>query len=334
MRTALPHSNSQGGAIPTDRLRACAVWGASRAARALHAGFRRSREGGFGILMYHRVSRRPAGLAAPTYNVTPEQLRTQLGGLLERGYEPWLLAKVLAVHQAGETVPANVFVVTFDDGYENNLSAALPVLEELEVPATIFLATAFLDSNAPFPSDDWSLAGSPSVRPESWRPLTTGQCDELLASGLIELGAHTHTHGFFAGREDVFRADLGECLQVLERTFGIHNPPFAFPFGITTPGLVEVARELGVSCALTTRFACVLAESDPFAWGRFNVAAGDSPAIIAAKLAGWYEPVAASIRAMKRPLASLLRGSNSPCEVGNDASVPVPPHTLEEAAQR
>jgi peptidoglycan/xylan/chitin deacetylase (PgdA/CDA1 family) len=306
MRHPVDNASMPGGAIRANRLRDCAIWGASRAALALHSIFRRNRIAGFGILMYHRVARRTPGLPGPTYSVTPEQLRRQLAGLIDRGYEPWPLARMLEVQRAGRPTPKNVFVVTFDDGYENNLTAGLPVLRELNVPATVFLATAYLDRAEPFPSDDWQLAGSASVPAEAWRPLSTRQCDDLLASGLIELGAHTHTHGFFAGREEAFRKDLALCLDVLRERFGICNPPFAFPFGITTPTLVQVARELGVSCALTTRFACNAAGSDRFDWGRFNVASDDSAAILAAKLAGWYEPVAASIRTLKQPLARLL----------------------------
>lgn len=334
MHSSGDNSQVSSGAIPTDRLRACAVWGASRAALALHAAFRRSRTGGFGILMYHRVARRAAGLAAPTYNVTPGQLRSQLAGLLARGYEPWPLAKVLAAHQAGETIPAHVFVVTFDDGYANNLTSGLPILQELGVPATIFLATAFLDSANAFPSDDWSLAGSTSVPANAWRPLTTRQCDELLASELIELGAHTHTHGFFAGREEAFREDLAQCLDVLREKFGIRSPSFAFPFGITTPGLVRVARELGVSCALTTRCACITPDCDPFDWGRFNVVADDSAAILAAKLAGWYEHVAASLRAVKHPLARLMGRGHIPQPTAEKSTARHTAIELEEVGQR
>jgi peptidoglycan/xylan/chitin deacetylase (PgdA/CDA1 family) len=338
MLASSDNSSVRSGAIASDRLRNCAVWGASRAALALHTAFRRARTRGFGILMYHRVAQCSAGLAPPTYSVSPEQLHTQLAGLIARGYQPWPLAKALDVYQAGDTVPANAVVVTFDDGYENNLTAALPVLRELGVPATIFLATAFLDSADPFPSDDWSLAGSTRVPTDSWRPLTSRQCEELLASGLIELGAHTHTHGFFAGRGETFREDLGQCLDVLRARFGIQQPSFAFPFGITTPELVQVARQSGVSCALTTRFACVTPGTDPFQWGRFNVVGSDSPAILAAKLAGWYEPVAGSIRSIKRPLARLLGRGQSAETVASaatdfDAAVHLSSE-LEEVGQR
>src|SRR5579862_1440786 len=47
-----------------------------------------------GILMYHRTTPVPAGLPRPTFNVTPDRLRLQLAGLLDRGYRPWPLRDV------------------------------------------------------------------------------------------------------------------------------------------------------------------------------------------------------------------------------------------------
>ncbi len=145
---------------------------------------------------------------APTWNVTPARFRAQIQGLLARGYRPWPLRKVLAYHDAGQSIPPQTFVVTFDDGYENVYQQAFPVLREHDVPATVFLATAYLDSHGPFPFDDWPCAGAPGVPAETWRPLTTAQCEEMLASGLVELGSHTHVHADFRNRPEDFRRDL------------------------------------------------------------------------------------------------------------------------------
>ena len=263
----------------------------------------------FGILMYHRVTNPVAGVEDPTWNVPPDRLREQLSGLLQRGFEPWHLSKVLDALERGEPIPRRVFVVTFDDGYANNLTQAYPILKELTVPATVFLATAYLNSRDPFPNDDWSGIGSASVPAEAWRPLTTAECHELRADGLIELAAHTHRHLDFRGAPDQLQADLEHCCAVLRNEFGIVRPTFAFPYGTRSlgfsgPPLLEAARAAGVRCALTTEAQLVQPGDDPFDWGRHLASDRDTAATLAAKLSGWYEWV----RDIRRNIKAALHG--------------------------
>jgi peptidoglycan/xylan/chitin deacetylase (PgdA/CDA1 family) len=286
-------------------LREGAAWALARVAGGLHAVLGDRQAGSFGILMYHRVAEHDAGVPTPTINVTPQRLREQLSGLLDRGFEAWPLERLLAANVAAREIPAKVFTVTFDDGFENNLTEALPILVELNVPATVFLATAFLDSPAPFPNDNWSAAGSTSVLPQTWRPLTSRQCDQLQASGLVTLGAHTHTHQFFLDRVDDFRCDLQRSVDILRERFGVARPTFSFPFGLSSPELIAAARETGVSCGLMTRPDCVTRGSDPFRWGRFGVTTADTASTLAAKFGGWYSPLAGALRQAQRPLATL-----------------------------
>jgi len=242
----------------------------------------------FGILTYHRVTSCGKGVPPATWNVTPPRFRAQLEGLLSRGYQPWPLRQVVEFSGAGRSIPRKTFVVTFDDGYENLYRNAWPVLREFRVPATVFLATAYLDNDGPFPFDDWPAAGSEVADRASWQPLTTAQCIEMLEDGLVDLGTHTHTHAVFRGRPDALRQDLSTSLDLLRSRFGLANATFAFPFGIAGPDLAAAARQAGVLCGLTTKSALVTPRSDPFAWGRFYVAATDTSSTLAAKLDGWY----------------------------------------------
>jgi peptidoglycan/xylan/chitin deacetylase (PgdA/CDA1 family) len=267
------------------------------------AGNRRA--DGFGILMYHRIADPVPGVGAPTWNVTPAQFRRQMSGLLEHGFEAWPLSRLIEARRNLRVVPARAFAVTFDDGYQNNFTQGLPVLRDLRIPATIFLATRYLDSQEPFPFDDWPASGSELVPKESWLPLSTAECQELLSSGLIEFGAHTHSHERFIGRPDDFRADLSACLGVLEDRFGIEEPTFAFPYGAADTELLEIARDAGVACALTTAHRRVGTTDGEFGWSRFNVLNSNTPAILAAKLSGWYASVAAVRNALASPFLGL-----------------------------
>lgn len=91
------------------------------------------------ILSYHRVADKeldPWGL-----RVSPENFSRQLRVIKEFG-TPLSLSDFAKNYQIG-TVPQNPIVLTFDDGYVDNLSHALPLLNSFDVPATFFISTGY-----------------------------------------------------------------------------------------------------------------------------------------------------------------------------------------------
>lgn len=183
--------------------------------------------------------------------------------------------------------------MTFDDAYGNIYTQAWPVLRQLGIPATIFLATAYLDSDEPFPFDPWGVAYRDRVPAETYRPLRTAECLEMAASGLIEIGSHTHTHQDFRGRADAFRADVAQSIEILRDRFAIEQVLFCFPWGTTHNGfaggdLAQSAEEAGAICGVTADPGVVNHLDSPFRWGRFNVFDWDTAATLGGKLSGWY----------------------------------------------
>ena len=250
-----------------------------------------------GILMYHRVvpcDKVSSGIELPSWNVTPQQFREQLTGLLASGYQPWSLSRLVETATAGEHIPDNVFVITFDDGYANNCTHALPILKELKVPATIFLATNYIDSAEPFPFDDWSRKGLSAEHPDTWRALTMDECHQLLDSGVIEFGSHTHTHEDFRNRPEAFRTSLRASMDFLQSEFGITKPTLSLPYGIVRDGFAgptyfATAKAEGAICCLTTEEELLDPASSPFGWGRFIAEDRDSASMLAVKLDGWRD---------------------------------------------
>ena len=108
--------------------------------------------------MYHRIAPRSPGLPRPTFNVTPERFRQQIAGLQQRGYAIRPLAEMLRIQRLGLPLPARTVVLTFDDGFASVYRYAWPILRELKAPATVFLSTAFLGADAPFPFDPWGAS--------------------------------------------------------------------------------------------------------------------------------------------------------------------------------
>lgn len=104
------------------------------------------------VLAYHRV----ADPAAPgfvgysgTASATPDEFARQVAWLVDRFHPVGLGDLARAVEGAG-SLPPRPLLVTFDDGYRDNLTAALPVLERHGVPMTVFLATDHIGTDVPF----------------------------------------------------------------------------------------------------------------------------------------------------------------------------------------
>lgn len=104
------------------------------------------------ILMYHRIV--DDTLVQSRYAVSPSHFAEHLE-VLRRTRYPLALADFVRHHLAG-TLRPDAVAVTFDDGYADNLHAGKPRLAKADVPATVFLATGYLDRAGEFWWDELS----------------------------------------------------------------------------------------------------------------------------------------------------------------------------------
>ncbi len=117
------------------------------------------------ILLYHRVaepSPDPWSLA-----VTPRRFAEHLE-VLRQHARPMQLRQLSQALLNGSDLPDRSVVVTFDDGYADNLHNAKPLLERYDVPATVFLASGFIGHEREFWWDELDrLLLQPGALPES-----------------------------------------------------------------------------------------------------------------------------------------------------------------------
>jgi len=123
-------------------------------------GIARRRFGWFPtVLTYHGVH--DGSLTADhtlfsTKHVSPTDFRRQLVWL-KRHYQVISLAEVEAVVRSGRPRPG-LAAITIDDGYENNLAIAWPILRELGLPATVFITVDVIERQRPYDHDRVELA--------------------------------------------------------------------------------------------------------------------------------------------------------------------------------
>ena len=105
------------------------------------------------ILLYHRVAHVPSD--PQLLCVTPEHFAEQLEVLRKQGY-PIRLQELGCGLRDRKKLPRGV-AVTFDDGYEDNLTNAKPLLERHDVPATVFVTTGYVNQQRGFWWDELEM---------------------------------------------------------------------------------------------------------------------------------------------------------------------------------
>lgn len=198
----------------------------------------------------------------------------------------------LATGRDGDAVAGKPSVaITFDDGYEDQHSQALPILSKYGVPATFFLTTGFIDHEPAILQRFQQLLG---CGPGDITPLNWQQVHELHASGM-EIGSHTYSHRNLARlpRSEVDR-ELRTSSQVIGEKIGQKPELFAYPFGKTrvhfTAANVSSVVEAGYRAAAAVTFRAVRDSDVPFRIPRF-FADGDKLSKLQDKLTGAYEPL-------------------------------------------
>lgn len=189
------------------------------------------------LLTYHRI----AVLAEDPYQlaVTPENFRRQLDFL--RGH-----FQILPFDGAWDRGDGVRFVITFDDGYADNLENALPILREFEVPAIFFVAAGAVDAGREFP---WDGGNAPQRR--EFRTLRLGELQELAANPLALIGSHTVTHPRLSELSaEKQHEEIAGGHRRLEEQLGRKLSFFSYPFGNYqdfNADSVRICRELGLT---------------------------------------------------------------------------------------
>lgn len=266
---------------------------AAKAALARLAGrtgfLRRRLAGRLVVLTFHRV--RPDGEPAdgrPMRNLeVPVSAFRDLLRWMRRRADPvalsdWFPGEDGTAPEGTTGLPAHprrmpCFAVTFDDGWADNAVHAAPVLEELRIPATIFLSTGAVENRIPF---WWQLPGLADAEIEAMKALPPDELDrrvraapadvrkacgrefldwkqvrDLAAGGLIRFGLHGHRHALMTSLSHTAALDdICRCRTLLlSRAPEAYSPFFAWPNGNVRADLSSALASLGLRTAFSTR---------------------------------------------------------------------------------
>lgn len=254
--------------------------------------FARNEGGGARILMYHRVRpMSPGGAPFDQLTVHPERFARQMEFLVRSGAVVSLDEAITSLDTAAEGTKV---VVTFDDGYWDNIQYALPILKEFRIPATIFLTAGFCDQQIRHPR----YPKEPGRLHLDW-----DEARMLAAEPGITIGSHTVTHPHLSrlSDDDAWR-EIAESRSRIERELAMPIRHFCYPSGDFGAREAQFAERAGYTCAVTVAPGMNCGAIDRYRLLRTEVNDRDTLLDFQWKLAGAYDPIHAVLhrRRMRR----------------------------------
>ncbi|HEX7497136.1 MAG TPA: polysaccharide deacetylase family protein [Candidatus Limnocylindrales bacterium] len=211
------------------------------------------------ILIYHSLAAEAAEPYRP-YSMDPGRFAEHMEHIAAGGYETLTvgqLSAALAGHNG--SVPERPLVITFDDGFEDTYSVALPILTKLGLRSTVYVVTGQIGGKS-----RWLAPQGEGERPM----LSAGQVRDLDAAG-VDIGSHGHWH--VALDEIPFAEAVREIdtsRATLEEIVGHRVVTFAYPYGYHTGRIKRYLETTGFESACAVKQALSHPNDDRFALAR------------------------------------------------------------------
>jgi peptidoglycan/xylan/chitin deacetylase (PgdA/CDA1 family) len=195
------------------------------------------------ILGLHRVGRPPRSAKIRGLFVTPRLLSFQLHLLRFFGYRFFTLRDAIANYDKAEKIA----VLTFDDGYMDNFTAALPLLKRFGAPATVFVITGDVgkkdvvwdQAGEDLPADILDWAALAQLKENGW-----------------EIASHAHEHIHLARYDELTQEEMiRRSINEITTNLGEQPVSFAYPYGSFDETTKRVLKRNGIQLAVTTKRA-------------------------------------------------------------------------------
>lgn len=201
------------------------------------------------ILEYHMVDTHEDADSHP-YNVPPDEFAAQLDYLQQQGYTTITIMDFLRAKKGKQQLPEKPIILTFDDGYEDNYTVLLPMLEERGMTAVIFMPT--------------NLIGRPDY-------LTWEELRDMSRRGL-EIGSHTADHEPLTTFSPEGQQDQVHLSKLLMEWNGLPTVfSFSYPNGMYDDTMPALLKENEYLAAVTGDAGLNTFDTNPYLLQRTNI---------------------------------------------------------------
>jgi peptidoglycan/xylan/chitin deacetylase (PgdA/CDA1 family) len=218
------------------------------------------------ILMYHRIAT-DGPVALARFRVAPDLFATQIATLHRAGYRTVSFQDWISAMVRNEALPGKPIILTFDDGYQDFLTAAMPVLRYYGFLATVFLVAERIGGVA-----DWDAVYGEAAPLLSWQEVRT-----LQATG-TEFGCHSAVHWPMTGMHLVeLTEDAARARAILEEGLEAAVTTLAYPYGAENEFVRRFVADLGFQAAVSCEPGISRIGDDPLSLRRIEIFGGCAP---------------------------------------------------------
>lgn len=229
------------------------------------------------VLMYHRVGD-VADATEARYAIAADRFQAHMEALSRAGHGAVSIDALVDWLEGGPPVPERSFVLTFDDGFAGVHEHALPILQHLNWPCTVFLVSDLIGGHA-----RW-LAGAAASREGHQRLLNAGEIHEMQGRG-CSFHSHSRTHPSLIRLDDArLESEVSDSRQALSGMLGADVRYFAYPYGHVDDRVESTTRRAGYRAAFSTQSGFNRRGVDPFRIRRLDVFGTDTPAMLLRKI--------------------------------------------------
>lgn len=217
------------------------------------------------ILMYHSIDKD----RVDTYSaVSSINFRKQMEFIKDHNYEVVSLFDYCSLLKEDKTIPHNLVIITFDDGYKDNVKA-IEILKKYDYPVTLFIIAKEIGKEGFLSAED----------------IKSSLLDKEIT---VDVGSHTLSHAYLPDQDrSTIKKEIFESKKILEDDFSKKVEIISYPIGGFNREVLKDVKEAGYLCACATNrgFSRKL---DRFALRRIKVTNRDLGFRLWAKLSGFY----------------------------------------------
>jgi peptidoglycan/xylan/chitin deacetylase (PgdA/CDA1 family) len=220
----------------------------------------------------------PKGTVMRGLHVPPKRFALQMRLLKLFGYQG-LSMSAIKPYLNGEKV-GKVVGITFDDGYKNNLTKALPILEKMGFSATCYIVSQNIGG-----INHWDIdKGIPE------NPMMDEEEIKTWINAGMEIGSHTQNHiRLTECSAEIAVKEIKQSRLDLERQFNCTVEHFCYPYGDVNEDIINITKSSGYTTATTVQRSRATTKDNLLTLPRVPIWHSTFPHLFIIKILSQYE---------------------------------------------